>query len=66
MDNTLLVIRVFITTCDKKSEDIDLAISRSFFDLLEETNQQRTKIRREAFHYIEEKLLPELDSILSS
>ncbi len=48
------------------SEDIDLTISRSFFDLPEETNQQRTKIRREAFHYIEEKLLPELDSILSS
>jgi len=48
------------------SEDIDLAISRSFFDLPEETNQQRTKIRREAFHHIEEKLLPELDGILSS
>ncbi len=49
------------------SEDIDLTISRSFFDLPEETNQQRTKIRREAFHHIEEKLLPpELDGILSS
>lgn len=48
------------------SEDIDLAISRSFFNLPEETNQQRAKIRRETFHYIEEKLLPELDSILIS
>lgn len=48
------------------SEDIDLTISRSFFDLPEETNQQRAKIRREAFHFIKEKLLPELNNILSS
>ncbi|WP_085536388.1 nucleotidyl transferase AbiEii/AbiGii toxin family protein [Massilibacteroides vaginae] len=48
------------------SEDIDLAINRSFFHLPEETNQQRTKIRRKAFHYIDKKLLPELDGILSS
>lgn len=32
------------------SEDIDLAISRSFFNLPEETAQQRTAIRRNAFH----------------
>ncbi len=48
------------------SEDIDLTISRSFFSLPEETNQQRTKIRRKTFHYIKEKLVPELDEILSS
>lgn len=48
------------------SEDIDLAISRSFFNLPETTNQQRTRIRREAFHYIKDKLLPELDNILSA
>lgn len=48
------------------SEDIDLSVSRSFFDLPEETKQQRTKVRRETFHYIGEKLLPELNNILFS
>ncbi|GHS84789.1 nucleotidyltransferase [Bacteroidia bacterium] len=46
------------------SEDIDLAISRSFFGLSDETPQQRTTIRRKAFHYIKEKLVDELDKIL--
>lgn len=46
------------------SEDIDLAVSRSFFDLPEETTQQRTEIRRKAFHYIKEKLIGELDESL--
>jgi len=32
------------------SEDIDIAISRSFFNLPEDTAQQRTAIRRNAFH----------------
>ncbi|MBU2553021.1 MAG: nucleotidyl transferase AbiEii/AbiGii toxin family protein [Bacteroidetes bacterium] len=48
------------------SEDIDLAINRSFFGLLEETKQQRTEIRRQTFHYIENKLITELNTILIS
>lgn len=35
------------------SEDIDLIMSRSFFGLPEETKQQRTEIRRQTYHYIE-------------
>ena len=52
------------------SEDIDLAINRSFFKspegipLPEATPQQRTAIRRKAFHYIEETLIDELDKAL--
>jgi len=48
------------------SEDIDLAISRSFFNLPEDTAQQRTVIRRKVFHYIKEKLITEIDEILIS
>ena len=48
------------------SEDIDLAISRSFFNLPEETAQQRTAIRRNAFHYVKETLITEIDKILTS
>lgn len=48
------------------SEDIDLAVSRSCFNLPDETNQQRIKIRRKFFHYIKEKLIDELDKVLSS
>ena len=48
------------------SEDIDLAISRSFFSLAEDTAQQRTAIRRKAFHYIEETLIKEINKILIS
>ena len=48
------------------SEDIDLAICRSFFNLPDETPQQRTAIRRKAFHYIEKTLIKELDKILKS
>jgi hypothetical protein len=48
------------------SEDIDLAIGRSFFGLHEETKQQRTEIRRKAFHYIENTLINELNEILIS
>jgi hypothetical protein len=46
------------------SEDIDLAISRSFFDLPDDTPQQRTAIRRKAFHYIKEILIDQLSEIL--
>ena len=54
------------------SEDIDLAISRSFFKstngvpLPDDTPQQRTTIRRKAFHYIKETLIEELNVILAS
>ena len=46
------------------SEDIDLSISRSFFGLPDNTPQQRTAIRRKAFHYIKETLIDELENIL--
>lgn len=46
------------------SEDIDLAVSRSYFNLPDDTQQQRTKIRKTAHHYIKETLTKELDSIL--
>jgi hypothetical protein len=48
------------------SEDIDLAISRSFFNLPDDTPQQRTAIRRKVFHYIKENLIDELDKILNT
>jgi len=48
------------------SEDIDFAISRSFFGLPEDTSQQRTAIRRRAFHYIEKTLIREINKILIS
>ena len=48
------------------SEDIDLAISRSFFGLPENTRQQRTAIRRKAFHYIKETLIEEINKTLTS
>ncbi len=48
------------------SEDIDIAISRSFFNLPEDTAQQRTAIRRNAFHYVKETLITEIDKILIS
>jgi len=48
------------------SEDIDLAISRSFFGLSDDTPQQRTNIRRKAFHFIEKTLIDELNNALIS
>jgi predicted nucleotidyltransferase component of viral defense system len=48
------------------SEDIDLAISRSFFGLPEASKQQLAKIRRKAFHYIEDILIDELNESLTS
>ena len=47
------------------SEDIDLAISRSFFNLPENTAQQQTAIRRRAFHYIEETLICPPEKLLN-
>lgn len=48
------------------SEDIDIAISRSFSDLPEDTAQQRAAIRRNAFHYLKGTLLAEIEKILLS
>jgi predicted nucleotidyltransferase component of viral defense system len=48
------------------SEDIDLVVSRSFFNLPDNTSQQRTTIRRKAFYYIEKTLIDELDKIFIS
>lgn len=48
------------------SEDIDLAISRSFFGLPEDTTQQLTAIRRKTFHYIEKTLIDEIIEVLNS
>ena len=46
------------------SEDIDLTISRSFFNLPDDTSQQQTIIRRKAFHYVKETLIEQLSDIL--
>ena len=43
-----------------------MAVSRSFFKLLDETSQQRATIRRKAFHYVKETLIDELNNILIS
>jgi len=48
------------------SEDIDLAISRLFFNLPDDTPQQRTTIRRKTFHYMETTLIDELVQALKS
>ena len=48
------------------SEDIDLAISRSFFNLPDDTPKKRTAIRRKSHHYIKETLIDELDKTLNS
>lgn len=48
------------------SEDIDLAVSRSFFGLPDDTNQQRMAICRKAFHYIMKTLVGELDEALAT
>ena len=47
------------------SEDIDMSVSRSFFGLNDDTPQQRTAIRRKAFHYIEKNLIGEIDKALN-
>jgi len=48
------------------SEDIDLSISRLFFNLPDNTPRQRATIRRKAFHYIEKTLIDELYKMLIS
>ena len=48
------------------SEDIDLSVSRSFFNLPDDTSQQRTAIRRKLFYDIKEKFIAELYEILNA
>ncbi len=48
------------------SEDLDVAICRPFFDLPDNTMQQRTTIRRKSFHYIKKTLIKEINKFLVS
>lgn len=56
---------------ERFSEDIDLSIDRSFFkknnkEMPEDIAQQRAAICREAFHYVKETLISELDKELQN
>ena len=51
---------------ERFSEDIDLAINRSFFGLPDETAQQRAAIRRKTFHFVKETLVDEIDNELKA
>jgi len=51
---------------DRFSEDIDLALNRSFFGLPKKTEQQRAKIRRQTFHYVKDFLIAELHENFNS
>jgi predicted nucleotidyltransferase component of viral defense system len=48
------------------SEDIDLAINRSFFDLPDDNAQQKNKIRKKSFKYVRDILKPELETKLEA
>jgi hypothetical protein len=62
LDNDLLWIREFITSRDKFSEDIDLAVDRSFYGFEGDLGKkQRTDLRKKANTYITEQLYPELN-----
>jgi hypothetical protein len=62
LDNDLLWIREFITSRDKYSEDIDLAVDRSFYGFEGDLGKkQRTDLRKKANTYITEQLYPELN-----
>jgi hypothetical protein len=62
LDNDLLWIRIVITTRDKFSEDIDLAVDRSFYGFEGDLGKkQRTDLRKKANTYITEQLYPELN-----
>ena len=62
MDNILLWIREFIISSDNFSEDIDLAISHSFFGIEKTSKNQREKLRKTARAYIHEVLSTQLDA----
>ncbi|HUX56446.1 MAG TPA: nucleotidyl transferase AbiEii/AbiGii toxin family protein [Bacteroidales bacterium] len=61
MDNDLLWIREFITSCDNYSEDIDLALDKKFLGFNNDLSKsQIAKLRRYSLKYISEKYLPQL------
>ncbi|WP_238988039.1 nucleotidyl transferase AbiEii/AbiGii toxin family protein [Prevotella koreensis] len=64
MDNILLAIRKIIASCDKISEDIDLAISHSFFGIEKTNKNQRDKLKKLSRKYIQETLSLQLDTQL--
>jgi hypothetical protein len=67
LDNILLVITEIIATCDKFSEDIDIALKREDrFAISSTSNSQLAKARRTARHYIVRELPIELSEALTS
>ncbi|MDR2948339.1 MAG: nucleotidyl transferase AbiEii/AbiGii toxin family protein [Prevotella sp.] len=51
---------------ERFSEDIDIIIDRATFNKPDETKQQRTKIRKDTFHYIKDTLKEEIKYQLDS
>lgn len=49
---------------ERFSEDVDIAIDKSFWNLEGDTKSQRDRIRKLSRHYIEQTLTPELDMLL--
>jgi len=61
------LIREFITSCDNFSEDIDLAIDRSLFDLDGElTKKQVKKLRKVSSMFVREELFGQLCEAIAS
>ena len=63
MDNDLLRIRIFITTHDNFSEDIDLALDKNYLEIEECTTvKQVKKLRSVTRKYIYNSFIPELQN----
>lgn len=61
LDNALLLIREFIKTCDKRSEDIDLAVDRSLFGFEGDlTKKQIKKLRKASSLFVKDTFCPAL------
>jgi len=62
LDNLLLWIRVFITSCDKFSEDIDIAIDREFLGFRGELTktQINDRLRRKSCAFVREEMTKEI------
>ena len=58
LDNALLLIREFIKTCDKFSEDVDIALSREFLGFSGELSKTQIsdRLRRAACSFVREKM----------
>ena len=58
LDNALLLIRILITTCDKFSEDVDIALSREFLGFSGELSKTQIsdRLRRAACSFVREKM----------